>query len=360
MSASGKRKREQGDKLSEKFWQLLDFSTLVSEDEISARFDVVANALLNDFYITIINGSTETEYEILELEFYFQKSGCHEDPFTHGSEEQERSGQWYFHRAPKRAGSQPALTATVTGGYRGGTRKGMDLTLGGPVSSKYFGNGNNSSQSTSAVLRGGALLRSLRRRSDSKVISGPSLLVDEVLRASGTSALNDLVSSKWNGDISALRPTTHERAIRMFLHARPTASSANKSRVFCSPRIGLDLSNPETTTSPTHPRVKYVGKPYRYFTHPHLLTANGRTQTFLGTYLESEHLENESELKKTLCSLTGIKEQTIAKYLSDYRFGYDEGDLSDFVGSVGKGVCASASAYLKMMGTLKRVINEIN
>jgi hypothetical protein len=28
------------------------------------------------------------------MEFYLQKAKCHEDPFTHGSEEQKVSGRW--------------------------------------------------------------------------------------------------------------------------------------------------------------------------------------------------------------------------------------------------------------------------
>ncbi|KAH7918351.1 hypothetical protein BV22DRAFT_1076286 [Leucogyrophana mollusca] len=343
---------------STNFWQLLDFSALTSQSDILARFEDVANALLCEFHIVLVRGGIQTEYEILELEFYLQKSGCHEDPFTHGSEEQERSGQWYFHRAPKRGGSQPALSATVAGGYRGGTRKGMDLTLGGPVTSKYFAGEGKASSTSATVLRGGALLRTLRRLSDGKVISGPSLLVDEILRASGASNINDLVTAKWNGDISASAPSTNGRAVSMSLRMKSPSTSTKKPRVFCSPRIGLDLSNLETSKSVTHPRVVFVGKPYRYFTHPHLLTANGRSQTFVGIYRASEHLDNESRLKKELCALTGIKEQTVAKYLSDYRLGYDEGNLASFVGPAGKGVCASTSMYLKMMGVLERLQEE--
>jgi hypothetical protein len=37
-------------------------------------------------------GTNEIEFEILEIEFYLQIDGCHKDPFTHGSVEQEISG----------------------------------------------------------------------------------------------------------------------------------------------------------------------------------------------------------------------------------------------------------------------------
>ncbi|KAG1735483.1 hypothetical protein EDD22DRAFT_829839 [Suillus occidentalis] len=73
---------------------LLDRTALYSQGDISARFDSISNALLSGYYVSVIHDSSQTDYEILECEFYLQKSGCHEDPFTHGSAEQERSGQW--------------------------------------------------------------------------------------------------------------------------------------------------------------------------------------------------------------------------------------------------------------------------
>ena len=75
--------------------QLLDFSSLNLASDICNRFDQVANALLFDFRLTLTCGDVETQFEILEMEFYLQKSHCHEDPFTHGSEEQKTSGRWY-------------------------------------------------------------------------------------------------------------------------------------------------------------------------------------------------------------------------------------------------------------------------
>ncbi|KAG2146339.1 hypothetical protein DEU56DRAFT_787564 [Suillus clintonianus] len=333
---------------------LLDLTSLCSQDNISARFDSISSALLSEYYLSVIHGGSQTDYEILELEFYFQKTACHEDPFTHGSAEQERSGQWYFHRAPKRSNtSQANLAATVAGGYRGGTRKGLDLTFGASSSMEPH--------ITSAILRGGALLRTIRRYHDQKVISGPSLLVDEILRVCSASNINELVSAKWQGDISALSAPSQPRSIYMYLRERP-ASSLATSPVFRSPRIGLDLSNPETKASPTHPRVIFVGKLYRYFTYPELLVTNGRTQTFVGLYLalvEGKKYEPGSlEFRNELNKLTGIKDTTLAKYFSDYQLGYEKGKLANFVGAHGKGVLASASAYLRMMGTLAMVLHE--
>lgn len=73
---------------------LLDFSTLTTAEEISERFEAVAQELLCNTILSVVQNGTCTDLDILELEFYLQKSSCHEDPFTHGSVEQERSGQW--------------------------------------------------------------------------------------------------------------------------------------------------------------------------------------------------------------------------------------------------------------------------
>jgi len=73
---------------------LLDFTSLTSLSVITDRFDEIANALFHDYNLLLTNGEKQTTLEILELEFYLQKSGLHEDPFTHGSEEQKQSGRW--------------------------------------------------------------------------------------------------------------------------------------------------------------------------------------------------------------------------------------------------------------------------
>ncbi|KAF9235230.1 hypothetical protein BU15DRAFT_89648 [Melanogaster broomeanus] len=340
---------------------LLDFSGLTSAEDISTRFEALAQELLCNSTLSVVRNGIHTDLEILELEFYLQKSGCHEDPFTHGSVEQERSGQWYFHRLHRRADtSQPGLPVTAAGGYRDGSRKGLDLTIGGPLVIRTIPASSSTSNSL-VTVRGGVLLRTIRRRSDKKVICGPSLLVDEVLRLSGASSLDDLVRTVWERDISALSPPTLERSTFMYLRRENRNTSSSKlPTVYRSPRIGLELSNPETTESITHPRVVFVGKPYRYFTHPELFGSKGRVQTFTGlftTLRESKgYTEDSLKLKKELCDIMGLKEQNVAKYLADYKSGYRGGELKSFVGPSGKGVCQSASAYLKMMGTLHKAL----
>ncbi|KAN0096937.1 hypothetical protein V8E55_001383 [Tylopilus felleus] len=307
---------------------LLDFSTLTSAEKISGRFAVIAQELLCNTILSVVHNGTRTDLDILELEFYLHKFNCHEDPFTHGSVEQERSGQWYFHRSPRRADTGPSgLPVTAVGSYRGGTRKGLDLTIGGPIASQ--------TPHAPVTIRGGVLLRTVRLREENKVICGPSLLVDELLRLSSAPTLDHLVNTTWNGDIFALSPPTSPRGTFMYLQRATRGPSAGKVPiVYRSPRIGLDLSNPNTTESIVDPRGAFVGKPYRYFTRPGLLAYKGRAQTFVGLYnmlMESEgYAEDSMELKKALRDILGLGEQNVSKYMADYRSGYQFGKLKPF------------------------------
>jgi hypothetical protein len=75
---------------------LLDLSGIENQSQMQERFDKVAEALLCDYYLVVDpdKDGGSTKVEIMELEFYVQKEGFHEDPFTHGSEEQRVAGRW--------------------------------------------------------------------------------------------------------------------------------------------------------------------------------------------------------------------------------------------------------------------------
>ncbi|KAG6847133.1 hypothetical protein H0H93_009937 [Arthromyces matolae] len=346
--------------------QNLDFSTSTTTSSIEERFSQIGRALLNDFHLVVRSNDQETVFEILELEAYFRKDGCHEDPFTHGSEEQKICGRWYFHRSPRRSNDSTSSLTSLTG-YRGGSRKGLDITFGGPpppppTLSPYFGGSQvcapTIASSSQVPPRGGALLRSLRRISDNTIISGPSLLVDEILRLSDASNISELVENKWERDTSAF-VSTSSRPNSLFLRPRlPSGSQSKPTTIYRSPRIGLDLSHPGTTPSISHPRAVFLSRPYRYFTHPNLLTSKGRPQTFLGvlqTCLETSYVGHDLEsprLLSELATITGLGEKTARRYLEFYKEGKSSGKLEDFVGAKGKGAGSSPATYLQMMGTL--------
>jgi len=97
-SLHANEKRSKVEQSSSDLMQLLDVTLLSDSASISCRFDEIANLLLREFEL-VVKSSHKVEkehyYKILELEFYLWKKECHEDPFTHGSEEQRLSGQWY-------------------------------------------------------------------------------------------------------------------------------------------------------------------------------------------------------------------------------------------------------------------------
>ncbi|SJL02689.1 uncharacterized protein ARMOST_06023 [Armillaria ostoyae] len=327
------------------FQRLLDFSDLLDPTSIRQRFDDIGSALLRDFLIVVQTrlrsdepDFVETKLQTMEIEFYFWNSTCHRDPFTHGSQEQRRAGQWYFHRTPRRS-DDSTQNLISTSGYRGGTRKGLDLSISGgvtPTKSPYF---PSSSQPDEQEAYGGVLLRTLRDLNSGKIISGPSLLADHILLLSGAERISDLVQDHWGNDINAFKSLhVGERKARMFLCPAPIANP--RPHIYKSPRIGLDLSHPGTTATPTHPRVEFISQPYRYFVNPEKLTANGRAQTLLGVLPHKE--------------LSGLKDKTLNSYMVEYQTGLDgKAKLEEFVGARGKGISSSPTKYMKLMGCIE-------
>lgn len=250
----------------------------------------------------------------------------------------------------------------------------MDLTFGAPLQpsiSKYFSSKQpstsnlQSANSVTAHLRGGILLRSIRQLgSNGKITSGPSLLVDQILAASGSPSIEDLVENKWEGNISAFTFDEGSTATCLYLKAVKPEDRKTLTKVYFSPRIGLDLSHPGTTgpaTLPLHPRIKFITKHYRFFVLPDKLVANGRPQTFLGilqSFLESSPslagALGRPSLSGEVANLMGLKASTAAKYLSDFKAGRQAGlrAVESVVGPKGKGASSSPATYLNMMGAL--------
>jgi len=202
------------------------------------------------------------------------------------------------------------------------------------------------------------------------VISGPSLLVDELLRSSGVADIPELVDEKWKGDISAFRASagasatatedmadSNQNQNTLFIGMKETATQTPPFQMYKSPRIGLDLSHPSTRLHPSDRRIRYVSKPYRYYILPHLLTANGRGQTFLGVHdhcVNMLQISKKPMLESKIASLTGMQPQTVHKYMNTYQEALASGELERFIGSRGKGASSSPHTFLQLMGALQR------
>ena len=103
---SAKRVTTDRDVTLHRLSSLLDFTSVNDPKDILAQFSAIANILFHEARLRVISEQTSNtskkatstvtaDYELLEAEFYLWKQGSHEDPFTHGSEEQRRSGRWY-------------------------------------------------------------------------------------------------------------------------------------------------------------------------------------------------------------------------------------------------------------------------
>jgi hypothetical protein len=119
-----------------------------------SEFKRIASVLFNDYCIS----ANKLEYDILEVEFYYDYSPAHKDLFIYKKTDKNKStGNWFFHLS------------------------GVDLTFGDP----------------SKEIRGGILIRAIRRRTtDSgkpQYIIGPLRTMLEIL--------NNILPIKENGEL---------------------------------------------------------------------------------------------------------------------------------------------------------------
>ena len=115
------------------------------------------------------------------------------------------------------------------------------------------------------------------------VVSGPSLLVDSILKYSGAESIDELVGEHWSGDINAFPPDSDRPSVSLVPILPSDANGGQEtSQIYCSPRIGLDLTNPTAAPLLSNPRVSFVQRRYRYFRLPTLLRTKGQAENFLG------------------------------------------------------------------------------
>jgi hypothetical protein len=176
-------------------------------------FNHLASMILGSGSTLMIN---RQPHQIIEIEFYLT-SDFHPDPFTHKHPLQATRCQWYFHR------SGP------NGNYRGGTYKGLDITLG--------------QTSDTSSTYAGLLIRSLA--SNGNVINGPCCCVDYILRISGVESISSLIEI--NPDLSIWNNSM------LFLRFNSTYSS-----FYSTPRVGLSLKSKSVIER------DYISRRYRF------------------------------------------------------------------------------------------------
>lgn len=126
------------------------------------KFNKIANLLLNKTILKV----NKKKFRICEIEIYL-KDKKHNDEYTHCNKDQSKFGKWYFHKTHKN-------------NYKGGTFKGMDLTLGDKTTKRYCG----------------ILIRSIYDIKKKELIEGPCKCVDKILALYSKDKIIDFTNSK--------------------------------------------------------------------------------------------------------------------------------------------------------------------
>lgn len=247
---------------------------VAAEPDFAKWFADLAGRLLNNCDLVAAGG----RYRLAEVEMYYH-GGPHPDPFAHRDPVQVENGRWYFHR---------------TGGrYRGGSFKGLDLTLGDGTA--HFG----------------ILIRTIAALDDTLLIDGPSITVDHLLsrtKAKDVAALDAVIAgrSTWDGTSPV---------------ALAEAEKPRDAAVFRCSRVGLSLKKARGV--PDAP--KFVGRPYRFLTEPRAIT-KGKVHLVLA-------LHRTGETPEAIHKTTGVPKKAIARYVADFAAGKAVPDFAGYIGT---------------------------
>lgn len=177
----------------------------------------------------LING---TVYELAEVEFYLT-SKDHSDPYTHQHPEQKLYAKWGFHRASDKADAK----------YRGGTFKGLDLTLGNE--NTYYG----------------ILIRSIYSKTTG-VICGPCKVVNTILEAYKVASIEEFVSSDTENP-SILDAMKNHREFHLVALDKPV-----EGPIYVGARIGLAPrragDDDQRSSLLNSSAQEWANKPYRF------------------------------------------------------------------------------------------------
>lgn len=189
---------------------------------------------------------SQKTYSLEDIELYIFHESV-PDLFAHRSERQQQHGVWYFHQAPSssdRSGEIPSQNK-----LRGGTRKGLDISLG------------NAAQG----IHAGVLIRSIRKlmqlhnimATADPIISGPCLVVHELLQITPSSSSEEYASK------AHLAETSHSKLV--LKEGRPGKDlDVHPALLVRGPRVNLTLNK----QSPTLQDLRFAVAPLRFkFAH---------------------------------------------------------------------------------------------
>lgn len=291
-------------------------------------YSICSELMLNyDLCIKSKNNEEIKRYDLLEVESYFKSEKYHHnDPYTHNHPIQYKNGLWYFHHMGQ------------SSAFKGGTRKGVDITLG-----KIEYNNNQEQR----VASGGILIRAVQCQKTQKLIEGPSLLVDNILKELGYSTLKDLVTNQFDKNkisghcwdqksgffiapkVTTTNTTTTSSTSTISTYFKKKKDTVNQDHseeveeenamdyhINTSCRVGLGLKN----RSPSlEIRLDYVCRPYRY-TKKTWLLSKGKVWTLLSLLRDNYHKKKHSNNNKYSAKLN-IKSTLMKSCQSEFEYG---------------------------------------
>jgi hypothetical protein len=219
-----------------------------------------AHFFLNETVLSI----ADVEHRLLEVELYHH-SEEHPDPFVHRHAEQQENGTFYFHKSGT--------------SYRGGTFKGMDITL-----------------SEDGEAYTSFLVRSFQNLETGEIVTGPCCCVNRILELTGFEGIQELVTEGLAGN----------RSVREHEPLKLVSKELKPLPIYSSPRIGLYLTKTEAG------QPEFFNRPYR-FVAGYESKLKGSVHTLVG--LIRMGLDSETILK-----IVGSKKE---KLLNQY-FGWLE------------------------------------
>jgi hypothetical protein len=194
-------------------------SQLYTNKPINEKITMMSDILLNNTILSI----NKQNYRLVELEYYI-KSTDHPDPFVHCDPHQQIKHKWYFHRLSGK-------------GYKGGTYKGLDITIG------Y----------TNKLIFGGILIRSIQNIETKEIIEGPCKIVNKILETCNKNSIEEFIENK------PIPLSVEDPMLNLIID---TTNVLNKMGVFYGPRVGLTLKKSRDDI------YKYIMKNYRATTYP--------------------------------------------------------------------------------------------
>ena len=252
--------------------------SLNSEDPYLEQFYILAEIVLNHGNLKI----GETLIQITEIEFYYKTPSMHksphQDPFVHCDKDQLTQGRFYFHRQNG-------------GKYKGGTYKGLDITIGDEKQSF-----------------GGILIRSIFIPETKDYVEGPCRVVDKILSLSKSRNIEELVKGYQilpphiNVEGSSLRFVMNER---------------RENVIYYGPRVGLTLSG---VSDRNDSKIQFLMKPYRYTTHPSEISKSKYT-LFLNTWRHGTPRGLIFPSFESLCKTFETKKGVAEKWIEHWKNG---------------------------------------